>query len=1416
MSEKVIKPDYIFETSWEICNKVGGIYTVLSTKARTITEDYGDNYILIGPDVWMETSEHPDFIEDFDILTEWREKAAQEGLNIRLGRWNVSGYPLVILVDFKPLFTEKDKIFYELWEQFKLDSLSGQWDYIEPAMFGYAAARVIESYYEFHLSSKDRIVAHFHEWMTGTGILYLKTHVAQVATVFTSHATVLGRSIAGNGLPLYGDMEKYKAEETARSFGVLSKQSLESMSAKQADSFTTVSEITARECKHFLRKTPDVITVNGFEDSFVPPDDKFDEKRQEARQKLLSVASAVTGQKMPDDSLLVINSGRYEFHNKGMDIFIDALAELNKMDDLPKKVIAYITVPANHAGARQDVLKRMNDLHSEPVEKPWLSHYLFDEEKDPSIRRIKEKGLMNNENSKVSVIFVPAYLDGRDGIFNMPYYDILIGFDVSVFPSYYEPWGYTPLESIAFSIPTVTTSLAGFGSWVNDFHKVEKKGVIVSERTDDNEADVVKDIFGTLKAFAEMSAAKYDEAAREAYKISRDALWQSFIDNYRKAWSVALHKVGGREELFSGKQQQFRLREYIPATDIDAEPKWKKILVKAKIPQKLIGLQELSKNLWWSWNCEAEAIFKYMHREKWDASGHNPVAFLEAIPMDRYKELEKDKEFLKMLESVMNQFTKYIEKKPAAGSPLISYFSMEYGLHTSIKIYSGGLGILAGDYLKQASDSNLNMIGIGLMYRYGYFNQRLSPHGEQIAEYVRQRFSYLPISPVRDEQGKWIKINLALPGRSLTAKAWQLDIGRIKLYLLDTDISDNQDKDRTITHHLYGGNNEHRLKQELLLGVGGIRLLEALKLSPNVYHCNEGHAAFIGIERMRRLIESRIITYPMAKEIVRASTLFTTHTPVPAGHDAFSEDLLRTYIPHYPGRLNISWDEFMQLGRANPHSKADPFSMSVLAVNLSGEVNGVSRIHGKESRKMFSVMYPGYFPEEVNIGHITNGVHYATWTSRIWIDLFKETFGPGFYENQSDPKYWEKVRDIPDNVIWNVRQELKSELFAFLKKRLTEDMAHRQEAPQIIINTIDKLDANILTIGFARRFATYKRAQLLFKNEAQLARIVNNPDRPVQFIFAGKAHPNDKAGQDLIRHIIETSRKPEFQGRIVFLENYDMQLARKLVQGVDVWLNTPTRPLEASGTSGMKALMNGVLNFSVMDGWWAEGFRENAGWAIEEKRTFDNQQFQDELDAETIYNIFEDDIIPRFYKLNQDNVPAEWIRYVKNSIAGICSEFTMKRMLDQYVEKYYNSIAERAVAIKANNCALAAEIADWKSRIRAHWPEIVVKSVKVPDAKTRALTFGESFKVEVQLDCGQLSPEDIELEVVFGQQANLGLEDVLFVKKLRHRSTNKEGLSVFAGDFEIDHAGSLDYAIRIFPSNPLLPNKQETGLLRYI
>ena len=1407
-------PDYLFETSWEVCNKVGGIYTVISTKAYTLVNEFKDNYILIGPDVWKETHQNPEFLEDKFLYRLWREQAEYEGLKIKIGRWNISGKPVVILVDFTPYFADKDKVFAWLWETYKLDSISGGWDYVEPALFGFTAGKIIESFYNFHLSQNDKLIAQFHEWMTGSGILYLKNKVPQVGTVFTTHATVVGRAIAGNGWPLYRDLEMYNPDVMAKQFGVIAKQSMEFLSAEQADSFTTVSQITDNECNQFLGKSVDYITPNGFEDNFVPTNDIFSQKREIAREKLFEIAESLLNRNIPNDTILIINSGRYEFRNKGIDLFIDALGRLNEQQTLKQQFIAFITIPAYQSGARKEVLDRItNKDYTFPITDEFLTHGLYEPENDAILNRIKHNNLHNRPEDKVQVIFVPAYLNGNDGIFNLSYYDLLIGFDGSIFPSYYEPWGYTPLESLAFHIPTITTTLAGFGLWVKNLFPGLKDCTTVISRGDDNDGFVVDEIVKCILSCSSKSEKEMIKVRLKAYEISRSALWKNLINYYFNAYSYALEKVQTRHELFVGKVPQLKTSTIKSFTE--AKPEWKKVLIQPSIPENLEGLIRLSKNLWWSWNHEGSDLFEMVDPERWHQMKFNPIALIESLSFQELQRLSANKKFQEKLEQVLAKFDDYMAKASEKPHASVAYFSMEFGLHDTLKIFSGGLGILAGDYLKQASDSNVNIIGIGLLYRYGYFQQRIAISGEQVAKYIPQKFTHLPLVPLRDVNGSWLKVTFALPGRTMFAKVWRVDVGRVPLYLLDTDIEENIEADRVITHQLYGGETENRLRQEILLGIGGIRMLNELGIKPDIFHSNEGHSAFLGIERLRNLIEQEGLTFNQAVEVVRSSTLFTTHTPVPAGHDTFSEDLLRQYLSHYADQLNIKWDQFLNLGKMNENDPDEVFSMSILAAKLSQEINAVSKIHARVTREMFKDLYPGYYPNELHIGYVTNGVHYPTWTSRAWQELHLKEFGKDFFEDQSNPEFWRQIHDVDDEIIWKVKLHEKKVLSSYLMERLYGEMTRRNENPKLIFQIREAARPDAITIGFARRFATYKRAHLLFSNLERLERIVNNKQKPVQFIFAGKAHPHDKAGQELIKRIYEISKTPAFLGKILFVENYDIELAQYLVRGVDVWLNTPTRPLEASGTSGEKAVMNGVVNFSVLDGWWAEGYRPDAGWALKEDDTYENPDFQNELDAETIYTVLEEEIIPLYYNINSRNVPHHWVSYIKNTISEIAPNYTMKRQLDDYFRLFYTKLYDRSKTLKAKNYEKARQLAAWKRNILRGWESIEVVSMSIPDSTIKPMVLGEPFKAGIILNMNELSGNDVGIEILFGKKVDDEVKEPIIIREMDFVSSNKNIVS-FACEVPIDQAGVYDFAFRLFPKNELLAHRQDFNLVKWI
>jgi phosphorylase/glycogen(starch) synthase len=1403
--------DYLFETSWEICNKVGGIYTVLSTKAATVVNSYHDHYICIGPDISKECND--DFVEDTTLFRNWREVVARDGLKVRIGRWQIVGSPVVFLVDFTNLFEKKNEILTKFWLSCKLDSISGQWDYIEPALFGYAAGRVIESFYNFYCSSMDKIVAHFHEWMTGTGILYLEAVAPQIATVFTTHATVLGRCIAGNGLPLYADTKQYNPWDTATRFGVQSKYSLESLSAKYADAYTTVSEITNRECDAFFEKPADVITINGFENAFVPQGEEFDRKRKAAREKLLQVASTLTQVQISDDALLVINSGRYEFKNKGIDVFIKSLAKVAEANP-ERTVVAFLTVPAGHSGRNEELAAQMTQAVSGvPMTDRFTTHVLHDPYNDPILNELNNNGLHNQPEKNLKIVFAPVYLDGEDGIFNMKYYDLLIGFDLSVFPSYYEPWGYTPLESIAFGIPTITTSLAGFGAWVQE-HFTQQQSVSVIERTDHNDEEVVSNIADRILFYLNCTPQAMKDIRQTAMAIAEKALWTHLFANYEKTYEIALGKSGSRYEQYKNKTSN--VGTMVKELQVE-QPGWHRVAIKSHLPVELRMLEKLSENLWWSWTFEARELFEEIAGPSlWKACEENPVHMLQVLPLDRMQNFAHNDVFLSKLKNVYDRFTAYMNEPRSRQEDRIAYFSMEFGISNELKIFSGGLGMLAGDYLKEASDCNVNMLGVGLLYRYGYFQQQISAYGEQVNLYPPQSFSKLPLKPYKDEEGNWLMVSVAMPGRNLYARVWRVDVGRIPLYLLDTDFDKNWEEDRGVTATLYGGDVENRLKQEILLGIGGVRMLKAIGETPTIYHLNEGHAAFLNLERILQVMQSEHVNRQVAVELVKASSLYTTHTPVPAGHDAFTEDLMRTYFATYSQQFNVSWEEFMGLGRKHESDTFDKFSMSILACHLSQEINGVSRIHGRVSQEMFAGLYDGRFAEESHIGYVTNGVHYPTWAHKKWQTLHRSVFGESLAEDCSSPLVWKKIVDVPDNKIWLIKQELRQEMISAIREMLAEQMRTRNESPALIDATLKALRDDVLTIGFARRFATYKRAHLLFMNEEKLKALLNNPEKPVQFIFAGKAHPHDKAGQDLIKRIIELSRRPEFIGKIVFVENYNMILAKKLVSGCDVWMNTPTRPLEASGTSGEKAVMNGVLNLSVLDGWWAEGYVPGAGWALKEEITYQDNRLQDELDAEVLYNLIGEQISPAFYNRDEQDVPTEWIGMMKKCFMLISPHFTMKRQLDDYYNKFYHKLMNRYHALRANNNENVKVLIRWREHVLAAWHEIECVGVDYTRNEKSTYSVGDRLECRLDVRLGDLRPQDVKIELVFVSPEEHGKRARLEFKEPFLFEAEHNGIYTFVASKMAQRIGMWDCAVRVIPSHALLPHDQDFNIVRWI
>ncbi|MBR6638921.1 MAG: alpha-glucan family phosphorylase [Muribaculaceae bacterium] len=841
-------------------------------------------------------------------------------------------------------------------------------------------------------------------------------------------------------------------------------------------------------------------------------------------------------------------------------------------------------------------------------------------------------------------------------------------------------------------------------------------------------------------------------------------------------------------------------------------PAWRDITVKSDLPSELKPLEELAKNLWWVWNSEAKSLFRELNPDLWRATGENPVMLLQQLSFERLQEIIADKELMLRIEKAYTSFKEYMKKPMRKDVPSIAYFSMEYGLCNALKIYSGGLGVLAGDYIKEASDSCIDMTAVGFLYRHGYFTQTLSVDGQQIANYEPQNFNQLPIEQVVDENGAPVILEVPYPGRIIYSHIWRVNVGRMKLYLMDTDFDMNSEYDRPITHQLYGGDWENRIKQEYLLGIGGILMLKKLGIKTELYHCNEGHAALLNLQRLVDYVQEEHLDFNVAMEIVRSSSLYTVHTPVPAGYDYFDEGLFYKYMNEFPAKLGIEWADLMNMGRENPGSN-DRFSMSVFALNTCQEANGVSWLHGEVSKKMFAGIWKGYNWQESHVGYVTNGVHMPTWAASEWKEFYAEKLGKQVFEDQSNPEAWDGIFKVADEEIWNMRMLLKNKFINFVKKDFKAKWLANQGDPSAVMKIVDKINPNALIIGFARRFATYKRAHLLFTDLDRLAKIVNNEQFPVQFVFSGKAHPADGAGQGLIKRIMEISRMPQFLGKIIFLEDYNMIVAKRLVTGVDIWLNTPTRPLEASGTSGEKAEMNGVLNFSVLDGWWYEGYRfdEKAGWALTDKRTFTDQAQQDKLDAATIYSMLENEIIPLYFAKNSKGYSPEWIQYIKGSIGHIAPNFTMKRMIDDYIDRFYNKEGKRTAELKASDYAKAREIVAWKERVASALDGI--KVLNIEGTSTSNSMTGQEYQVKVTIDTNGLN-KDLGLEnVIYKQESG---EEKLW-ETVQFEIVKEEGnIVTFGLKSNLTDAGVFRYAYRLYPKNEALPHRQDFAYVRWV
>ena len=847
-----------------------------------------------------------------------------------------------------------------------------------------------------------------------------------------------------------------------------------------------------------------------------------------------------------------------------------------------------------------------------------------------------------------------------------------------------------------------------------------------------------------------------------------------------------------------------------------------KITVNPQLPKRIEKLEKIANNLWWSWNTEFLSLFKQIDRDLWETVEKNPVRFLRQVSQERLEEASKSIEFLKQYDKVVENFEAYQNSKstwfsknyPENKNDIIAYFSAEYGLDQILSIYSGGLGILSGDHLKSASDLGIPLVAVGLLYKNGYFHQKINGYGDQETEYRRIDINTLPIKPVKGEDGKDLIIYVKFPKRRLYLKVWSVNVGRVTLYLMDSDIEENHEEYRNITTTLYGGDQEMRISQEIVLGMAGVRLLKTLGLQPTIYHMNEGHSSFLILELIKNMMKEKEISFEMAKDIVSSKTVFTTHTPVPAGNDIFPLDLVEKYFKDYWDRFGISKEEFFKMGmEPNPKPNAG-VNMGILALKVAGKKNGVSKLHGAVSRELFNDVWPEIAADESPITYVTNGIHTCSWLSPNLKELYNEYLMPYWQDHIYEDETWKKINDIPNEELWNAHMVRKQKLMEKAKQNIAERLKRSGYRYEEINEITSKLNPNVLTIGFARRFATYKRATLLFRDLERITQIVNNQNRPVQILIAGKAHPADKAGQDLIKYIHEISMKPQFKGKVFLLENYNMELSRYLISGVDVWLNTPRRPMEASGTSGQKASVNGAVNFSILDGWWAEGYNQKNGWAIGTNAEYENYDIQDNCDSESIYQTLENKIVPAYYEQDEKGISAKWMEYMKNSIISTGGKYSTARMLVDYTNKLYMPLAS-LYHKHYENLEEVANYNNWKRELYNNWEDIVITEENNLDNIT--MDAGNNIEVSCKVKLPNIEPENIEAQVYYGRIKENGVvEKIAVIPMLMVDYDEEERIATYKAKIELTTGGDYGYTFRVMPKNEMLLDSENLNLVKWI
>ena len=1216
---------HLFEVAWNVGDQP-------SKAARSRVDRFGDRYVLVGP------ATSPGLFEPEDGFEGFEEGCRDAGVPVKAGRWRIPGRPRALLVDFANLRDRKDAILARLWRAHRIDSLFAGRDYVQAILFGHAAGIALAHWWrEAATRHPGGAVVEVHGWSSGVSLLTMKELCPDVGTIFVVRETVLGRSPAARGNPIDADLPEPSLDAFApEPLGFQSEHTVEAACAGAADLLAVTSEPAAEDVRRSLGRRADVVLPYGVDASALQalgsPDGRLASRTAVSRAAAAALGWSVDGAA----HVAAVSPGSSD--DEGVDLFLDALAVLDRR--LGPPIVAWVFAPAPSSALKRDVADRLKGGTAARPEGSGVStHELLDAGGDAVERRCAALGLRNAVGHRVQVLRVPQVPTAGDGFFGTSREAVLAGMDLSCHLSASEPSERGPLESLALGVPAVVTDASGFGRFALSAHLAAFDGVIVLRGAGVSREDACIETAGILSRFISDSSDP-DAMALRCRTTARDESWERTLPRHEDAWREALVRARARTEA---------------AARAPEHPH----------PAALSGLSRLAENLWWTWDSEAQSVFEDLSPRAWRAARRSPVRMLHSVAAGGLPAAAHDPAFLSRISRVVARFDAYMGDRPTAvpRTDLVAYLSAEFGIHESLPIYSGGLGILAGDHLKSASDLSLPLVGVGLLYRRGRVRQRVSPSGEQRLVAASTDPRDLPLHEVTDASGHSVRVEVPMAGGSVVARAWRVAVGRVDLYLLDTDVPENGPEDRTITHILYPSEPEARIRQEVVLGRGGIRLLRRLGLQPARVHLNEGHAAFAVLERVAELVHGGA-TFAAARTAVRAATAFTTHTPIPAGHDRFPEGLASAHLADVPAALGTTMNDLLALARDPADGR---FNMTRLAIAFSDHVNGVSKLHAEVSRRLLRDAWPGRGEKDVPVTAVTNGVHLSTWTHPAiarWLGVEGRAItGDDFAKGapKADPAG-----------LWAARGTMRRHLLERVRAGLERAFVVRRLSTEIFDRMLQGLREEALLVGFARRFAAYKRAGLLLKDVSRLERLVSRADRPVRVFFAGKAHPDDRQGRGILRRVVEATRGGALEGKVFFLEDYGIALARTLVRGVDVWLNNPLRGLEASGTSGMKVAANGGLNVSVPDGWWPEAFDGENGWSVGAPAALDGGAGQDESDAASLYDIFESQVVPLFFDRGPDGVPSKWLARVVRSLSTIPPFFNTDRMVREYAATAYS------------------------------------------------------------------------------------------------------------------------------------------------